>query len=221
MTSITLARPGAASRGEPIASSRCPAEPERVGLTRPRHSIAPAAVYGLLRKGKEGEMSSSLDRDRQRALMTRTGAGLPARLDLAPVGDIAAKSPEVLVVDVIDMVHAKAADLAPRIVAAPTAAKASPPWRSTITTIARLAWATVPRTSIIGATGSIEAAGSRVSLFGHRLSLLFRSPGDQLAGLESRTERRPYLHLHRCCGRRSRNSGRSRVRSRHQCRSCD
>lgn len=68
-------------------------------------------------------MTRALDGDRQRALVTRAGAELAARLDLATLREVAAHSPDVLVIDLTDVVGAEGADLAARAEAA-TAASA-------------------------------------------------------------------------------------------------
>jgi len=52
--------------------------------------------------------------------MPGTGSQLPARLDLPTLADMAAKAPDVLVVDVLNVVDAKRADLAPRSISTTT-----------------------------------------------------------------------------------------------------
>lgn len=52
--------------------------------------------------------------------MPGAGSELPARLDLAPLADMAAKTRDVLVVHVVDVIDAERTDLAPRSVPPPT-----------------------------------------------------------------------------------------------------
>jgi hypothetical protein len=94
----------------------------------------------------------SLDRDGQRALVPGAGAELAARLDLASLGDVAAQTRRVLVVDLPDLVDAEPADLA-----SPAKAAAATPARSTST-----AWATraAPATRTAPAARTIAPAGS-------------------------------------------------------------
>jgi hypothetical protein len=66
-------------------------------------------VFG--REWQERELSRPLEGDVQRALMSSAGAGLAAWLDLAAFREEAAQSPEVLVVDLFDLVDAELADL--------------------------------------------------------------------------------------------------------------
>ena len=67
-------------------------------------------------------MARALDGDGQRPLMAGAGAKLAARFDLAALGKVAAKTGDILVIDLIDVVGAEAADLAARAEAATTAA---------------------------------------------------------------------------------------------------
>lgn len=125
-------------------------------------------------------MPGALDRNRERPLVPRAGAGLPSRLDLAPIGHVAPQPPKVFVVDDIDVIHAEATDFTAWIVASaasPTTATEAPsPWRSAIAAIAALPWATISRAPVIWAARPVETSGSRISLFRHRCSLLFRLP---------------------------------------------
>lgn len=68
--------------------------------------------------------------------MPGAGAELAARLDLASLGDVAAQTRGVLVIDLPDLVDTESADLAP-----PAEAATAPPTRSASST-ARAAWAT-------------------------------------------------------------------------------
>jgi hypothetical protein len=88
-------------------------------------------------------MTSPLDGDRKRALMLGAGSGLTAWLNLASVGNVPAKSSNILVVDRADLIHAEIADLAARIVAATAAAKPAP--RPVGTAAATLIAAGAPR----------------------------------------------------------------------------
>src|SRR5688500_16847359 len=67
----------------------------------------------LCRERKQGEVTGPLERRREHALVSRARAGLPSRLDLATVGDVAAKTAGLFVVDVLDLVDAERADPAP------------------------------------------------------------------------------------------------------------
>lgn len=57
-------------------------------------------------------MTSALDGDGELALMRGTGAGDAAGQDLSPLGHIAAESGDILVVDVLNLIDAEAANLA-------------------------------------------------------------------------------------------------------------
>ena len=61
----------------------------------------------------ERELPRARDRDLQRALVLGAGAGNPARLDLAPLRQERRQQPDVLVVDVVDLLRAELADAAP------------------------------------------------------------------------------------------------------------
>jgi hypothetical protein len=69
-----------------------------------------ASTFG---EGKQRQVPRALDRCRQRALMLGTGAGLPARLDHAAVGDEPPQARDILIIDVLDAIGAKSTDLAP------------------------------------------------------------------------------------------------------------
>ena len=63
-------------------------------------------------EGDESDVAGALDRHGQRALMPGAGAELAARFDLAPFANVPAEAPDILVIDVPDIVDAKGADLA-------------------------------------------------------------------------------------------------------------
>ena len=65
-------------------------------------------------------MSRSLDRNRQRTLVSGAGAKLAPRLDLASLRDVAAQARGIFVIDLPDLVDAESADLAPSAEAAAT-----------------------------------------------------------------------------------------------------
>jgi hypothetical protein len=59
---------------------------------------------------QQGHRARALDRVRQLALVPGAAAGDTARNDLAALGDEAAQTPDVLVVDEVDLVCAELAD---------------------------------------------------------------------------------------------------------------
>src|SRR3954452_8124043 len=63
--------------------------------------------------GNQGQLPRARDRGLQRALVLGAGARDAARLDLAPLRDERRQQPDVLVVDVVDLVRAELADAAP------------------------------------------------------------------------------------------------------------
>ena len=62
-------------------------------------------------------MAGALERDRQLALVAGAGAGLAPRLDLGPLGQVAAEAVDLLVVDLDGLVGTERADLAAASVA--------------------------------------------------------------------------------------------------------
>jgi hypothetical protein len=97
-------------------------------------------MNGLLSEGQQRDVPGPLNRNRQQALMLGTGARLPSRLDLPPVGNVPAEPPDILIVDRADLIHAEIADLTARIVpSAPT--KAASRAVITTSTSASTAWA--------------------------------------------------------------------------------
>src|ERR1700741_4806605 len=71
-------------------------------------------------------VAGSLERDTQLALMSGAGAGLPSRLDLGPLREVAAEAVDLLVVDLDGLVGAEGADLAATSVAVEVVALARP-----------------------------------------------------------------------------------------------
>src|SRR5215470_5940844 len=65
----------------------------------------------LRRVREEGDVSGALERDRQLALVAGARAGLPARLDLGPLGQVATEAVDLLVVDLDGLVGAERTDL--------------------------------------------------------------------------------------------------------------
>ncbi len=61
-------------------------------------------------------------------LMSGTGASLTPRLDLATIGDEAAQTGHVLIVNIVDLVHTKATHLAMGDVFGLASLSASPGW---------------------------------------------------------------------------------------------
>ena len=72
-------------------------------------------------RGQHRQVARPLDGPRELPLVLGADARLPPRLDLGLIGDIPDEHVHVLVVDVGDVVGAKAAHLAPGVVAAPAA----------------------------------------------------------------------------------------------------
>ena len=89
--------------------------------------LAPgAALAGAGGEGQQRDVPGSLNRHGQRPLVPGAGAQLPARLDLAPLREVAAQARNVLVVNDLHVVHAERADLATRHIAATAAPARSP-----------------------------------------------------------------------------------------------
>ena len=88
----------------------------------------------------QGQVPGALDGSRQGALVLRADTGLPAGLDLPAVGHISAESVGVLVVDELDVIYAKAADLSTAVVSGP----AAPAAESSAAATARPSTATRP-----------------------------------------------------------------------------
>src|SRR5438270_10638875 len=78
----------------------------------------PAHADVLPRERQQCHVATALDRRRQRALVVRAGAGLAARLDLTTLGDIAAQTARILIVDDHDLVGAERTNLSARHVTA-------------------------------------------------------------------------------------------------------
>lgn len=118
-------------------------------------------MNGLLSEGQQRDVPGPLNRNGQQALVLGAGSRLPSWLDLAPVGNVPAEPPDILIVDGADLVHAEIADLAARIVAPAPSEAAS---RAIITASAPAAWA--------GATTLLGAAPKRAisTFFSHVLS---------------------------------------------------
>src|SRR4051812_37154980 len=76
-----------------------------------------AATLALDRQGvdvgQQGELAGALDRARQLDLVAPAGAGDPPGADLALLRDVLAQGRDVLVVDLLDLVPAERAGLAP------------------------------------------------------------------------------------------------------------
>jgi hypothetical protein len=71
----------------------------------------------LRRVGKKRHVTSAFQSDAQFPLMSGAGAGLPARLDLGALGEVASEAVDLLVVDQDGLVGAERADLATASVA--------------------------------------------------------------------------------------------------------
>ena len=71
------------------------------------------------------KVPSPLDRGGHRALVLGADAGLAAGLYLPPVGHVPAKAVSVLVVYVLDMVNAEAANLSAAVVARPASSEST------------------------------------------------------------------------------------------------
>ena len=72
-------------------------------------------------------MPGPLQGHRKAALVLRAGSRLPPGLDLAPVRQVPAEAPDLLVINMIDLVYAEGADLATWRVSG-SAALAPWPW---------------------------------------------------------------------------------------------
>jgi hypothetical protein len=66
----------------------------------------------LWRIWKQRDVSCPFQSNRQLSLVAGTGAGLPSRLDLRPLGEVASEAVDLLVVDLDGLVGAERADLA-------------------------------------------------------------------------------------------------------------
>ena len=105
-----------------------------------------------------------LDCHGQGALMPGAGSQLPSRLDLSTLAHMAAKASDVLVVDVLDVVHAKRADLAPRSIPPTTgAASAGAAARSAATAFTVTAFALRAAEAGTGATRPTWSAAASIT----------------------------------------------------------
>jgi len=66
----------------------------------------------ITREGEQSHVAGTLDRYGQRPLMLGTRAVLASRFDFATFTDVAAKSSEVLVIDMLDVIDVEDRDLA-------------------------------------------------------------------------------------------------------------
>ena len=82
-------------------------------------SVAAAGHLVVRTEGDQREYASSLDSPRQRPLVLRANARLAPRLHLVAVRDKASQPAHILVVDMLHLVHAESADLAPCVVTRP------------------------------------------------------------------------------------------------------
>src|SRR3954447_19727345 len=74
-------------------------------------SLRMISMFGVLigDVGNQRELTRALDGHLQLALMERAGAGNPARLNLAALGQKRRQQPHVLVIDVVDLLRAELA----------------------------------------------------------------------------------------------------------------
>src|SRR3954471_4147703 len=101
-------RPAAA----PPASIRSPAVTADRTPCQPPASAAPrSGTEGLWGVRQQRDVPGPLQRDRQLALVAGARAGLPTRLDLRSLGEVAAEAVDLLVVDDDRLVRAERADL--------------------------------------------------------------------------------------------------------------
>ena len=91
---------------------RGPRSDGRRSSGRAQHHAAHPDVLGGVRQQRD--VACPLQRDGQRPLVARAGAGLASRLDLAALREVAAQPRDVLVVDVADLVDAEGTDLPTR-----------------------------------------------------------------------------------------------------------
>jgi hypothetical protein len=105
-------------------------------------------------EGQERYVSRSLDRNRQRTLVSGAGAKLAPRLDLASLRDVAAQARGIFVIDLPDLVDAESADLAPSAEAAATTPPRSAPAAARATRATR----TTPATRTAPAARTVTPA---------------------------------------------------------------
>jgi hypothetical protein len=91
-------------------------------------------------KRQESDMACALDCRCQRTLVPGARAELPSRLDLAAFGNVPSQPGDVLVIDLVDVVDAERADLAPRHIAAAARSPATGPRSPTVAAFALRAW---------------------------------------------------------------------------------
>ena len=92
--------------------------------------VTPASGSEVLRRVRqERDVAGPLEGDGQLALVAGAGAGLAARLDLGPLGQVAAEAVDLLVVDLDGLVGAERADLAAAAIAVVVVALLGAGWR--------------------------------------------------------------------------------------------
>lgn len=112
-------------------------------------------AWGAAGERQECDVTCTLDRYGNRALVSRAGSQLASWLDLAALTDVSAQAGEILVVNVSDVIGAVLANLAS---GAKTSASTATAWSArTATTLAAFAAA--------AALGTAKAAGAGLSLF--------------------------------------------------------
>ena len=87
------------------------------GLARRRGAVTGSGAEVLRRVREQRHVARALERDGELALVRGARAGLPARLDLGALGEVAAEAVDLLVVDHDRLVGAEGADLPPPAVA--------------------------------------------------------------------------------------------------------
>ena len=111
-------------------------------------------AWGAAGERQECDVTCTLDRYGNRALVSRAGSQLASWFDLAALTDVSAQAGEILVVNVSDVIGAVLANLAAR---ATKAAASAATWSTRATTALSAFTAT--------ALGTTKAAGARFSLF--------------------------------------------------------
>lgn len=121
-------------------------------------------------------MASALDSYAQATLVASARSGFAARLDLAALGQVAAQSRHVLIVDLLDVIDAEGANLAAGYVAVATPARTAggATWtRSAAETTGATTTATRPRTAAIAsATATAAPTGTARSTWSTTRSFL-------------------------------------------------
>src|SRR5207237_3496142 len=107
---------GGRSRGgtSPAGPGRGAASDRGSGAAARRSCCGSAPLLLVAGERDQGDLPGPFQRLRERPLVPRAGARHPPGQDLTPLGDVAPKARDLLVIDVVGLLHAEGTDLAVR-----------------------------------------------------------------------------------------------------------